>query len=130
MKFHSSNQGISPIKNPPKEHLKWFQRMAKRAAVIDSLLTYLDELTVDPNHCRIMVPNDIQLQRHLLLAYHESPIEIRRGLEATYEALSHDFYWPNVAKHVRNSCIKFRSADPKRGPMQIRIFDCPFDTIA
>ena len=62
-KFHSSNQGISPIKNPPKEHLKCFQRMAIRLVVIDSLLMYRDELM--PNHYRIMVLNDIQLQRHL-----------------------------------------------------------------
>ena len=94
IKFHSSNQGISPIKNSPKEHLKWFQRMAKRSAVIDGLLiiTYRDELIEDPNHYRIMVPNDIQLQRHLSRAYHDSPIAINRGLEAAYEALSHDFY--------------------------------------
>ena len=74
IKFHSSNQGISPIKNSQKEHLKWFQRMAKRSAVIDGLLTYRDELIEDPNHYRIMVPNDIQLQRHLSRAYHDSPI--------------------------------------------------------
>jgi len=43
----------------------WFQRMAKRSAVNDGLLTYRDELMEDPNHYRIMVPNDIQLQRHL-----------------------------------------------------------------
>ena len=102
IKFHSSNQGISPIKNSPKEHLKWFQRMAKRSAVIDGLLTYRDELIEAPNHYRIMVPNDIQLQRHLSRVYHDSPMGMHRGREATYEALSHYFYWPNVAKHVRN----------------------------
>ena len=60
---------------------------------------------------------------------------MHRGREATYEALSHDFYCPNVAKHVRNwirrcpSCIKFKSTYPKQGPIQIRIFDGPFATI-
>ena len=89
----------------------------------------------DPNHYRIMVPNDIQLQRHLLRAYHDSPIGIHRGRIASHEALSREFYWPNLAKHVRNwvrrcpSCIKFKSTDPKHGPKQIRIFDGPFDTI-
>ena len=39
--------------------------MAIRSAVIDGLLTCRDELMEDPNHYRIMVPNDIQLQRHL-----------------------------------------------------------------
>ena len=67
----------------------------------------------------------------LTRAYHDSPIGIHLGPEATYEALSHDFNWPNVAKHVRNwikrcnSCIKFKSTDPKHGPTQIRIFDGP-----
>ena len=89
----------------------------------------------DPNHYRIMVPNDIQLQRHLSRAYHDSPIGRHRGREATYEALTHDFYWPNVAKHVRNwmrrcpSCIKLKSTDPKQRLMQIRIFDGPIDTL-
>ena len=60
---------------------------------------------------------------------------MHRGREATYEALSQDFYCPNVAKHVRNwirrcpSCIKFKCTYPKQGPIQIRIFDGPFATI-
>ena len=36
-----------------------FQRMAKRSAVDDGLLTYGDELLEDQNHYRITVPNDI-----------------------------------------------------------------------
>ena len=66
---------------------------------------------------------------------HDSPIGIHRGREATFRALSHDFYWRNMAKHVRNwirrcpTCIKFKSTDPKHGPMQIRTFDHPFNTL-
>ena len=71
IKFHSSNQDISSIKNIPKEHLQWVKQMAKRSAVIDSLLMYRDEFMEDPDHYRIMVPNDIQLQRHLLRVYHD-----------------------------------------------------------
>ena len=56
--------------------------MAIRSAVIDGLLKCRDELMEDPNHYRIMVPNDIQLQRHLSRAYHDSPIGMHRGLEA------------------------------------------------
>ena len=41
--------------------------------------------------------------------------------------------WLSMAKHVRirqcPACIKFTSTDPKHGPMQIRIYDCPFNTI-
>ena len=89
----------------------------------------------DPNHYRIMVPNNIQLQRHLLRAYHDSPIGIHRGRKASHEALSREFYRPNLAKHVSNwirrcpSGIKYKFTDPKHGPMQIRIFDGPFDSI-
>ena len=133
--FHSSNHDISAIKNIPKEHLQWVKQMAKRSAVIDGLLLYRDELMEDPNHYRVMVPNDIQLQRHLIQVYHDSPIGMHRGRDATYGALSHDFYWRNMAKHVRNwirrcpACIKFKSTDPKHGPMQIRTFDHPFNTL-
>ena len=101
--------------------------MAKRSAVVDSLLMCRYEIMEDPNHYRIMVPNDIQLQRHLLKVYHDSPVRMRRGREATYGSLSYDFYWRKMAKHVRNwirrspACIKFKSTDPKHGPMQIRI---------
>ena len=135
IKFHTSNQDMSAIKNIPKEHLQWVTQMAKRSAVVDSLLMYQDEFMEDPNHYRIMVPNDIQLQRHLLKVYHDSPVGMHRGREATYGSLSYDFYWQNMAKHVRNwirrcpACIKFKSTDPKHGPMQIRIYDCPFNTI-
>ena len=133
--FHSSNHDISAIKNIPKEHLQWVKQMAKRSAVIDGLLLYRDELMDDPNHYRVLVPNNIQLQRHLIQVYHDSPIGMHRGRDATYGALSHDFYWRNMAKHVRNwirrcpACIKFKSTDPKHGPMQIRTFDHPFNTL-
>ena len=133
--FHSSNHDISAIKNIPKEHLQWVKQMAKRSAVIDALLLYRDELMEDPNHYRVMVPNNIQFQRHLIQVYHDSPIGMHRGRDATYGALSHDFYWRNMAKHVRNwirrcpACIKFKSTDPKHGLMQIRTFDHPFNTL-
>jgi len=134
IKFHSSKQDLSAVKNIPKEHLQWVKQMAKRSAV-DSLLMYRDEFMEDPNHYRIMVPNDIQLQRHLLKVYLDSPVGMHRGREATYGSLSYDFYWRNMAKHVRNwirrcpACIKFKSTDPKHEPMKIRIYDCPFNTI-
>ena len=135
IKFHTSNQDMSAIKNIPKEHLQWVTQMAKSSAVVDSLLMYRDEFMEDPSHYRIMVPNDIQLERHLLKVYHDSPVGIHRGREATYGSLSYDFYWRNMAKHVRNwirrcpACNKFKSTDPKHEPMQIRIYDCPFNTI-
>ena len=67
--------------------MQWVKQMAKRSAVVDSLLMYRDEFMEDPNHYRIMVPNDIQLQRHLLKVYHDSPLGMHRGREATYGSL-------------------------------------------
>ena len=102
IKFHTSYQDMSTIKNIPKEHLQWVKQMAKRSAINDSLLMYRDEFMEDPNHYCIMVPNDIQLQCHLLKVYHDSPVSMHRGREATYGSLPYDFYWQNMAKHVQN----------------------------
>ena len=71
--FVQPKQGIFPLKYFPKEHLKWFQQMAKRSAVNDGLLMYGDKLMEDQNHYRITVPNDITLQCHLS----RGPIMIR-----------------------------------------------------
>ena len=57
------------------------------------------------------------------------------GCDATYNAISHDFYWRNLSKHVRNwvrrchSCIRFKSHNQPHGPMQIRIYQHPFHTL-
>ena len=80
---------MSVVKNFPKEHLQWVKQMAMRSAVIDNLLMYRDEFMEDPNHYRIMVPNDIQLQPRLLKEYHDSPVGMHRGREATYGSLSY-----------------------------------------
>ena len=112
--------------------------MGKCSAVFDGVLMYRYELMEDPNHYHVMVPNDIQLQRHQrhhFRVYHHSPVGMYRGRKATYGAVSYDCHWRNMAKHVRNgtrrcpSCIKFKSTDTKHGPMQIRTFDRPFSTI-
>ena len=90
---------------------------------------------VNPDHFRILVPNDSQLQYHFLQAYHDSPMGMHRGRDATYHALSRDFYWCNLSKHVRNwirqcpHCIWFKSTQPAHGPMQIRMYKYPFHTL-
>ena len=63
---------------------------------------YSDVLMDDPNHLRIFVPSNIELQHHLLHAYHDSSIGMHHGRDATYNSLSHDFYWRHMHKHVRN----------------------------
>lgn len=44
------------------------------------------------------MPDDVQLRRHLLQAYHDSPVAMHRGRVATYEALAHHFYWRNMSE--------------------------------
>ena len=59
---------------------------------------YHDELMDNPDHYWFEVPDDVQLRRHLLQAYHDSPVAMHRGRAATYEALAHLL----LEKHVRN----------------------------
>ena len=89
---------------------------------------YSDVLMDDPNHLRIFVSSNIELQCHLFNAYHDSSIGMHRGHDATYNTLSHDFYWRHMHKHVRNwvrhclQCIHFKSLQPSHGLMQLRIY--------
>lgn len=52
---------FSNLKSIPKEHSNWVKQMAKRSAIVDSLLVYRDKFMEDPHHYRIMIPHDIQL---------------------------------------------------------------------
>ena len=119
----------------PRRHLQWAKHFSKRTAVIDGVLTYRDELMDNPNCYRHVVPDDIQLRRHLLRAYHDSLLAMHRGREATYEALSNDFYWRNMSKHVSNwiprgpACIRFKSNDQRHDSMQVRLYEYPFHTL-
>ena len=115
--FLSSGGGKSKFPGVPQKHLQWARHFSKRAAVVDSILMYRDELMDNPNHYRFVVPDYIQFRRHLLQAYYDSPFAIHRGQEATYQALANDFYWRNMSKHVRNwirrcpDCIRFKTID-------------------
>ena len=57
---------------------------------------YHDEVMDNPNHYLYVVPDDIQLhvRSYLLQAYHDSPLAMHRGREATSESLS-------LAEHVK-----------------------------
>ena len=118
-----------------KSDQTWVKSTAPRCKIIDDLILYSDVLMDDPSHLRIFVPSDIELQRHLLQAYHDSPIGMHRGRDATYNSLSHDFYWRHMHKHVRNwvrrcpQCIRFKSLKPSHGPMQLRLYQYPFHTL-
>ena len=109
----------------------WVISTAKYCQIIDGLLVYADKLMVNPERFRILVPNDPQLQRHFLQAYHDSPMGTHCGRDATYHALSRDFHSYNLSKHFQNwirrcpHCIPFQSTQP----MQIRMYKYPFYTL-
>ena len=90
---------------------------------------------VNPNHYRYVVPDDIQLRRHLLRAYHDSPVAMHRSREATYQFLGNDFHWRNMSNYVRNwirrcpDFIRFKTAEQHHGPMQVRLYEHPFHTL-
>ena len=114
---------------------KWVFSIAKRAKLIDGLLFYSDEFMQNPDHLRLFVPSDVDLQRHILHSYHDSPLGMHRGRDATYNAVSRDFYWRNLSKHVRNwirrcpHCIRFKTLKQPHGPMQVRMYQHPFHTL-
>ena len=129
-----SNQDSATLTKFPKKVSSWVKIIATNCQVIDGLVMYADKLMDNPGHYEIFVPSDPQLQRHFLHAYHDSPMVMHRGDE-TYVALSRDYYWRNLSKHVRNwvrrcqHCIRFKSLQPAHGPMQVRLYQHPFHTL-
>ena len=133
--FLASSQDTSVLSSLSRKQRNWVITNAKRTKLVDGLLMYSDEFMDDPHHLRIYVPSDIALQRHLLQAYHDSPMGMHRGHDATYSTLSRDFFWRNLAKHVQNwirrcpDCIRFKTTKPAHGPMVVRLFQHPFHTL-
>ena len=113
----------------------WVKVTSLHCKIIDDLIVYADNLMTDPHHYRIFIPSDPDLQRHLLIAYHDSPIGMHWGRDATYNTLSQDFYWRNMHKHVKNwvrrcpQCIRFKTAQPAHVPKQLRLYQHPFHTL-
>lgn len=111
------------------------EHLAKRCVIEDGLLKYADEYHDPPNHFRILVPDDKQVKHHLLRAYHDSPMAMHRGRDATYHALSRDFYWRGMAKAVQRwirrclECLQYKSLDQKHGTMHAFRHESPMDTL-
>ena len=135
VKFLISGNAPEAISDLHPKLKRWVFAVAKRTKLIDGVLFYSDEFMSDPDHMRIFVPNDTDFQRHLLHAYHDSPLGMHRGRDATYNAISRDFYWRNLSKHVRNwirrcpHCIRFKTLNQQHGPMQVRVYQHPFHTL-
>ena len=128
-------ENVSVLTNLPKNVSSWVRTTAPNCKIIDGILMYRDKLMENPDHYRIFVPSDPHLQRYFLHAYHDSPMGMHRGRDATYNALSRDFYWRNLSKHVRNwvrrcqHCIRFKSLQPAHSPMHVRLYQHPFHTL-
>ena len=102
--FHNSNHDISAIKNIPKEHLQWVTQMAKRSAVIDGLLLYRDELMEDPNHYRVMVPNDICPYSNFLRAI---PVPDKQATTAARTMFNDVVVVVGASEHQSGDMMKF-----------------------
>ena len=86
---------ISEVKN-------WVSNVLKHFKLEDGLLYYNDEYMEYPSHFRMFLPNDTGLQRHLLKVHHNLPFSMNRSCDSAYACLSRNFYWRNMAKHVRD----------------------------
>ena len=89
-------------------------------------------LTKSPS---VFVPDNTNLKQRLLHSYHNSLLSSHRGRDATYSAISRDFYWRNLAKDVRRwvnrctECIKYKTLTQKPSPMNVRMYLYPFHTL-
>ena len=126
---------LSTLKDLSKQQKLWIINIAKRCKVIDGLLTYRDEFMIDHDNYRIFVPDNLVLRRQLLKAYHNSTLSMHHGREATFAAISRNFYWRNLSKDVRNwvkrcpDCIKFKTSSQRPGPMNVRLYLHSFHTL-
>ena len=128
-------ENVSVLTNLLKNVSSWVRTTASNCKIIDGILMYRDKLMENPDHYRIFVPSDPHLQHHFLHAYKDSLMGMHRGHDATYNALSGDFYWRNLSKHVHNwvrrcqHCIHFKSLQPAHGPIHVRLYQHLFHTL-
>ena len=92
VKYLCSNNDVSVLAGLLKKGQSWVITTAKHCVIINGLLMYVDEFIDDAHHYRIFVPSDPDLQKHFLRAYHDSPMGMHRGHDATYNCLRRDFY--------------------------------------
>ena len=85
--FLFSQEDTSVLRGLDKQVQTWVKANASNCKIVDDLIMYSDKLMTDPHHHHIFIPSDPDLQRHLT-AYHDSPIGMHRGRDATYNTLS------------------------------------------
>ena len=73
--------------------------MASRLKLIDNLLYHSDEFD---SRLRVYIPSDPELQKQFMQTYHDSPLGIHGDRHTTYAALSREYFWKLISKHVRS----------------------------
>ena len=100
--FFFSQEDTSVLHGLDKQVQTWVKANASNCKIVDDLIMYSNKLMTGPHHHCIFIPSDPDLHCHLLTTYHDSPIGMHRGRDATYNTLSQDFYWCNMHKNVKN----------------------------
>ena len=95
-KYLSDGNNKSALRHLSSRKQTRIQNLARHCVILDGLVMYSDEFLDDPGHFRIFVPDNKSLRTKLLRAYHDSPIGMHRGRDATYHALAQDFYWRGI----------------------------------
>ena len=72
MHFILSNNDPSVLSNLPQQERKHVMQLSSHSGIVDV-----------PEHLRIFVPADTELQRNSLRSYHDSPTATHRGRDAT-----------------------------------------------
>ena len=108
--FILSGNSEKSISNYSQKVRKWVFSIAKCAKFIDGLLFYSDEFMQNPDHLCLFVPSDVDLQHHILHPYHDSPVGMHQGRDATYNAVSRDFHWRNCLSTSETGFAVVRTA--------------------
>ena len=94
-----------------------------------------DEFLDDPGHLRIFVPDNKDVNSKPLQVYHDSPLGMHRGRDATYHALARDCYWRGMGKATKRwvakcfECLKHKSVNQQHALTNQRFSDKPMNVL-
>lgn len=134
-RYLSANSNPAVLNQLSKTDKHHIQNLARLCVLEDNVIMYSDEFHEDPSQLRYFVPDNKQFKHKLLHAYHDSPMAMHRGRDATYHALSRDFYWRGMGKSVRRwiasciDCLKHKSLDQSHGVMHGRVYQKPMEVL-
>jgi len=119
-KYQSAGSQKSAVRNLPSREQSRIQNMARRCVLLEGLIMYSDKFLGDPGHFRIFVPDNKDVKSKLLQAYHDSPLGMHQGRNATYHALARDFYLCGKGKATKRwvarclECLKYKSVNQQQ----------------